>query len=481
VTARSGVWVVLVLGGLSCAAGAVELVVPTPVLPSVFDPARTQDVFSWMLMRQIHKPLFKLDSAGVPVPQAAESFQSTDGGRTLTVTLRPLRFHDGRPLRAADVKASLERAAAADAPGVKLPACLLGLPAFKDRAADHIAGIRVLGPRTVVFALGCPAPKLLWVLSDIRYSIVPEGRDWNYGLGDFKMASHDSSEVRLAAAAKTQGVTKVRFVKMSARQAIEQARRGTPTVIPQHSFTPTELAGLRAEADVVTAESFRTYVFALNSRTLPDAGARKGVLAALDRRRLVRTCYPGEETTNNLVPYGLPGHSPGLALPPLGPAALGAPLRVAVIEGIGSEDCVRRALGDGFSRAGTAAEVRILPINETIAAWEAGTIDALVAYVESDFSLEMLEFYTPRDSFNVGDASDVAGPALLNELVATPGVDEYARKAEALQRHLLARFTVLPLFNPKARFAFSRGLRGFGNSLVSLYYLEYSALTVSPR
>ena len=65
--------------------------------------------------------LYALDEAGVPQPQMLAGHTVEDDGRTWRLTLRPgLRFHDGAPVLARDVVASLQRWSRVDSFGQAL-------------------------------------------------------------------------------------------------------------------------------------------------------------------------------------------------------------------------------------------------------------------------------------------------------------------------------------------------------------------------
>ncbi|MCR0983594.1 ABC transporter substrate-binding protein [Roseomonas populi] len=78
--------------------------------------------------------LYGMDANYKPQPQMAEGHVLEDGGRTVTITLRPgLTFHDGEPVRAADAVASIRRWARRAAIGGKLMDFTDELSALDDR------------------------------------------------------------------------------------------------------------------------------------------------------------------------------------------------------------------------------------------------------------------------------------------------------------------------------------------------------------
>ncbi|RMG10195.1 MAG: hypothetical protein D6729_19785 [Deltaproteobacteria bacterium] len=90
--------------------------------PASLNPIAADDGLAvWIDLHLINEPLLRRDPYDDPryrlVPALAERWEVTDGGRQQTFHLRPgVRWHDGRPLRAADVTATFEKLRA---PGVK--------------------------------------------------------------------------------------------------------------------------------------------------------------------------------------------------------------------------------------------------------------------------------------------------------------------------------------------------------------------------
>ena len=82
----------------------------------------------------IYDTLYGIDADFRPQPQMAEGHSVEDGGRRVSITLRPgLKFHDGEPVRARDAVASIRRWAQRDAMGQALMAATDELKAEDDR------------------------------------------------------------------------------------------------------------------------------------------------------------------------------------------------------------------------------------------------------------------------------------------------------------------------------------------------------------
>jgi peptide/nickel transport system substrate-binding protein len=78
--------------------------------PPTLDPMSTTADVTATDGQSIFESLFVLDANGVPQPMLATGANWSDGSLTLTMPLRPgVLFHDGTPMTAADVVASLKR------------------------------------------------------------------------------------------------------------------------------------------------------------------------------------------------------------------------------------------------------------------------------------------------------------------------------------------------------------------------------------
>src|SRR5580704_6343987 len=78
--------------------------------PAVLDPTRGMNLIARTFAQTVFETLFALDSHLVPRPMMIEREQVSPDGLTYVFTLRPgLTFHDGSPVTARDVVASLER------------------------------------------------------------------------------------------------------------------------------------------------------------------------------------------------------------------------------------------------------------------------------------------------------------------------------------------------------------------------------------
>ena len=153
----------LALPAVAAAQGARVLrMVPQANLGS-FDPIFTTADITRNYGYMIYDTLYGMTSALEPTPQMAAEHVVEDDGCRVTVTLREgVAFHDGSPVRAVDVVASLRRWMARNPFGQKLATVLDGVSAKDDRS--------------VVFRLQKPFPLLFHALAGLSQPpfIMPE-------------------------------------------------------------------------------------------------------------------------------------------------------------------------------------------------------------------------------------------------------------------------------------------------------------------
>ena len=98
----------------------------------------------------IYDSLYGLDANFAPQPQMAEGHVLEDGGKVVTITLRPgLKFHDGEPVRAQDVVPSINRWMKRNPFGQKLATVVDALEVVDD-SRERFTGLFPVPMRIVV-------------------------------------------------------------------------------------------------------------------------------------------------------------------------------------------------------------------------------------------------------------------------------------------------------------------------------------------
>ncbi len=195
---------------------AVDCGVPDPAID---DASALRSSTDFVLVSEIHAGLMEIaHPTNDIVPALAESYLLDDDGVTYVFNLRKgLKFSDGSPLTAADVKWSWERAlreSTATSRANDVLGWILGAADVKDSGGELI-GVEVVDESSIRVRLKAPRPDFLWLLADPIASVLKRENveDWAYrwtqfssmlrsgrssnraelpvGAGPFRLASYD--------------------------------------------------------------------------------------------------------------------------------------------------------------------------------------------------------------------------------------------------------------------------------------------------
>lgn len=130
--------------------------------PDTLDPHKTSTALAGRILRYAGDTLLTKDLSGAYADGLAESWEASDDGLTWTFTLKEgVQFHDGSPMTAEDVRASIERAID---PETQSP--------IAGGLFEPVETIEVLDDRTLSLTLDRPFSPFLDNLTDPRGSIV---------------------------------------------------------------------------------------------------------------------------------------------------------------------------------------------------------------------------------------------------------------------------------------------------------------------
>lgn len=290
---------------------------------NTLDPARASLLSESYVIWAVFNALLTFDAGMALKGDLAERFEALDA-TTLAFRLRPgVRFHDGTPLTADDVKFSLER--------VMDPAT-----ASPNRGKlAQVDAITVVDPLTVHLTTKAPFAPLLSYLTNTRTGtqIVSRAAVRTLGEETFGRSPVGTGAYRVRDWRSNESVT----LEASAH-AVPRARipRVVVPLIPEESSGMTALLGgavdltstapfadvpmleRRADVRVLKQAGLNTRYVALNTRRAPfdDPHVRRALSMAFDRAALVRAVLFGEGVvTPGLLPPAL-SHATG-PLPPL--------------------------------------------------------------------------------------------------------------------------------------------------------------------
>jgi peptide/nickel transport system substrate-binding protein len=235
-----GIAVAVILTGHSAGAqhkpeGQLVIAFDTSIAPTFLDPAETPGVATpFVFLYALHDALAKPLPGNNTAPCLAESWTESPDGLVYEFTLRPeLKFHNGAPFTAEDVKFSFERYKGASAKLMK----------------DRVKAIEIIEPHRIRFVLHEPWPDFLTF-----YATMATGASWIVPKQYVEQVGDDGFKQ------KPVGLGPYRFVSMTpgvelVLEANEQYWRKVPTIkriiikgVPERS---TRLAMLKTgEADL---------------------------------------------------------------------------------------------------------------------------------------------------------------------------------------------------------------------------------------
>jgi peptide/nickel transport system substrate-binding protein len=272
---------------------AATLVVLIESSPANLDPRIGKDAQSERIDELIFDSLVRKDEHYNLLPGVAESWEIPDPQNYIFHLRRGIRFHDGRPLTAKDVKWTLDTMRDGSLATVKGAAYKL---VDKVEAPDDF---------TLKVHLTEPYAPLLWNLTGGAFGVVPYGSDKNFnrapiGSGPFRFVRMSpDSDVELV---RNDGywdnharVSRLRFkiVPDTTTRALE-LRKGSADIAVT-SLTPDIVDTLRHEQNLQIQEqpgsSLQYLAFNLRDPLLRDVRVRRAVAYAIDRRPVLHYLF----------------------------------------------------------------------------------------------------------------------------------------------------------------------------------------------
>jgi oligopeptide transport system substrate-binding protein len=175
--------------------------------PVTLDPAISSEMTSHNYVMQIFSGLVRLGEEAKPVPDIAESWQTSDDGKTYTFYLRKgIKFHDGKEVTAQDFKYSWERACHPETNSQTAATYLgdiVGAKEVLEDKATEISGIEVVGDYTLKVTIDAPKAYFLAKLTyptafAVDKTNVESGKDWwlkPNGTGPFTLKEWKASDI----------------------------------------------------------------------------------------------------------------------------------------------------------------------------------------------------------------------------------------------------------------------------------------------
>jgi len=294
------------------------------------DPALAQDRATADYAVEIFSGLVALSPKMEVVPDLAEKWQVSPDGRTYTFILRKnVRFHDGRPMKAADVKYSLERAAD---PRTRSPVAALylgdivGVSERLAGKASEISGVRVKDDYTIELVIDQPKA---YFLSKLTYPAafvvdranVESGPDWvrrPNGTGPFKLREWRPEERIILARHDAYYGEKPRLaqieISLDPAGAMGRYEAGGLDIVPvglnDLERVTDKSQPLNKELRVSSELSVHYLGFNLLTKPFDDVKVRQAFNYALDKDKLINVVLKKMHVkANGVLPPGMAGYN----------------------------------------------------------------------------------------------------------------------------------------------------------------------------
>lgn len=477
------------------------------------DPARAVHPVEVMTVDHVFDTLVTYDPETLEVaPGIAASWEASFDQRRFTFRLRDdRRFHDGSPITAADVKATLERVASAE---VESPAAFLletvsGFTALRDEGiVEELEGVEVVDELTVAIELEEPFADFPAVLGNPRLGIVPAsagdgelGEDL-VGSGPLMLAERSESTIRLERFDEYPPQPSwVDAVEIEVVDTVEAAYGrlgdGDADIAPVPADRVGEAEAEYGDAGLGPFLGVLFYGMNLDLSEFGDVRARAAVLHAVDTERIIDVAYGGTiEPTSGLVPPQVPGadddacgercrHDPDLARELLAEAFPEGDVPAVAIDfdDDGPQQLVASAIKDDLEAVGVPTELRAHEFSEF------GRV--LVGNDKELFRFgHLADFPTPdaflSPLFSTGSENNLTGlddeeiDGTLRAARAEPDPAARADLYREVEQMVLSRFPVLPIAQFNNRWAAADGVGGFAVTPMGTFDIAEVFLTRAP-
>jgi ABC-type transport system substrate-binding protein len=449
--------------------------------PATLDPAAAGDAISAAVIAQLFEGLTAIDPERTPRPALAVGWELRDGGRTVLFTLREgLRFSDGSPLTAADVRRSWLRVIDPDAPSplASLLFDVVGARAYAtgQGTVDEVA-IRAVG-QTVEVQMTRPAGDFPAIAASPTLAIVPAavGRDpaallpgpGFVGSGGYVFVEAVIDRLRLQANpyywAGPPAITHVTLLTgTGGRSTVDLFSDGELDWAPVAEFDASWLAydpelgpSLRRWADLAVTY----YGFETRRPPFDDARVRRAFAAAVDWERIVGLVDgPDGLPATSMVPPGIPGRSDERFIPPFDPAGARRLLAEAGYPDPGAFPEVTLVTSGSPYDAAVLAQLREnLGVRVRFEALEFATLVARLGGIDSPtmWSISWIADYPSPNNFlglllgtgqpnNFGGWSNADFDAAIERATGTVDPDEARAGFDAAERILRDEVPTIPV------------------------------------
>jgi oligopeptide transport system substrate-binding protein len=304
--------------------------------PPSLDPGLASDTTSANILLNIMDPLVKLDDDLKPVPTAAESFDTSEDGLTVTFKLRDdLKWTNGDPVTAQDFEYSWKRTVSPELGadyayqfyGIVGAQDYNGCDPKKDKCAalaDKM-GVKAIDDKTLEVKLTTPQPWFIQQVAHTSFLAVNKkavdqfGDKWTEAKnivtnGPFKLARwQHNSAIDLVKDPNWRDAASVKLTRVNGRMitdgitSVQAFEAGEIDVIYQ-GLPPDEIARLKDTPEYEQYPALGTYYYGVNVKNITDVKQRRAMALAIPRQSIIDNVAQADQLpATGFTPKGMPG------------------------------------------------------------------------------------------------------------------------------------------------------------------------------
>jgi ABC-type transport system substrate-binding protein len=306
--------------------GRLVVAIANPV--KALEPINMELVEEAEILCNVFETLLATDQDGNLVPNLCERWEVGDNGKSFVLTIRDnIRFQDGHPLTAEDVKESFKQSIRRAS--LELPSAISaihGVREFADRQTSDLAGVVVHSNYKIEIRLDEPLSIYPALLADYKTGIIRSGSDEAgslIGTGPFRLKSRESGRISLECNPQywkgpPAMVDAIEFRHGLSASAIASGFRSGEIDLAR-DLSPQDLEEFlrdpRFRGGLVEAPRKNTYFVMFNSVAGPfgqNATLRRALCGVVRTNDLVwQTLGRFSQPAVCLIPPGMLGHDPG--------------------------------------------------------------------------------------------------------------------------------------------------------------------------
>ena len=286
---------------------------------SSLDPGLATDVTSSNILLNINDPLVKLDEDLKPVGAAAESFETSKDGKTVTYTLRDgLKWTNGDPVTAHDFEYSWKRTVSPEL-GADYAYQFYGIVGAQEYngcdpkkddcdALKAKMGVKALDDKTLEVKLTSPQPWFIQQSAHHSFLAVPQktvekfGDKWTEPAnivtnGPFKLASWEhNASIDLTKWDEWRDADSVKLTRVNGRlitdgtTAVQAFEAGEVDVLYQ-GLPPDEIARLKETPEYELYPGLGTFYYGFNVKNITDEKQRRAMSSRSTANRSSTTSH----------------------------------------------------------------------------------------------------------------------------------------------------------------------------------------------